>query len=205
MSTRPYLFLDVDGILHGTYMKYGFERNHTVVQKLPIDEVHPSMRPRRQDRGELPDWVARRRGIPTHVTFRTPVRTSPRLREDLAALDLDVLMLTSWLEFDSVDWFFSETGGTPFPYRKLTHPARDFDDPVGAIAARWKVDELIRTVDADPRPFIWADDDEVPLWRDELNVRYPDIPKLLIAPVYDVGLTRDHVARMREFVTAHGG
>lgn len=201
----PYLFLDVDGVLHGTHMKYGYERTCVVVERIPYADVHPANRPRQvgRDRGELPEWVARRRPTPTHVTFRTPVRTSPCLREDIAALGVDVRMLTTWLEHDAVDEFFTQTGGAVFGYAKLTFPGRDVDDPTGAVPERWKVDQVIEVLDADPRPFIWVDDDETPMWRDEIEARYPQLPKLLIAPAYDIGLTRDHVAEMREFMAAH--
>lgn len=104
MSNAPYLFLDVDGVLHGARMKYGFERTHTIRERIPYAEVHPANRTRRVGKQELPEWVARRRGAPSHVTFNTPVRVSPRLLGDIAALD------------------------------------------------------------ADPRPFIWVDDGETPVW-----------------------------------------
>lgn len=207
MSSEPYLFLDVDGIQHGTHMKYGFEQTHTIVEKLPTAQVHPAMRPQRlgSGSGELPDWVARRRGVPETVTLRTRVRTSPLLRADLAGLGADIHMLTSWLEHDSVDAFYEQTGGAVFPYTKLCHPSRLFDDPVGAVPASWKFDELTRTVDADPRPFIWADDDEVPVWREEVARRYPVPPHLLIAPDYSVGLTRHHIEQMQSFMASVTG
>lgn len=206
MTASPLMFLDVDGILHGKMMKYGYERTAIILEKIPRELVHPALRPRKLGHGgqELPDWVARRRPVPTHVTFRTPVRTSTKLREDIAALGVDVHMLTTWLEHDSVDQFFGQTGGTPFAYSKLRFPGRPLDDELGAIPERWKVDEVIRVLDADPRPFIWVDDDEVPRWREEIEGRYPDVPKLLIAPIYDVGITPRHMDLMREFVGAHG-
>jgi len=194
-------FLDVDGVLHGPQAKYGFERTHTIVTRIPIDQVHPRLRPRER-REEMPAWVASRKPKTTHVTYRTTVKTSMRLREDIAALGADVKMLTSWLEHDQVDAFFTQTGGAPFEYEKARFPGRPFDDELGAIPLRWKVDELIRILGADPRPFIWVDDEEVPMWREEIEARFPDLPKLLIAPVYDLGITAKNMALMREFVTS---
>lgn len=65
------------------------------------------------------------------------------------------------------------------------------------------MDEVIRIVDADPRPFIWVDDDEVPAYRKEIEGRYPALPNLLIAPVYDIGLTPAHLDQMRAFTAEH--
>ena len=205
MPSSPHLFLDVDGVLHGTHMKYGFERSVTIRERLPYADVHPALRPRRQSSGgELPDWVAARRGTPSHVTFNTPVRTSAKLREDIAALGVNVQMLTTWLEHDSVDDFFAQSGGASFEYSKLNFPGRRTDDPVGAVPLRWKVDQVHIKLAADPRPFIWVDDDETPTWRHEIAETYPDIPHLLIAPAYEVGITAVHMEQMREFVGEHG-
>lgn len=200
---RPHLFLDIDGVLQAPSMKYGYERTAVIRERIPMAEVHPRMRPRKFS-GEAPDWLARRRGTPTHVAFNTPVRTSPKLSEDIAVLDVDVLMLTTWLEHDSVDAFFVQSAGPAFPYSKLRFPGRDHADPLGALPERWKVDEVIRTLDADPRPFIWADDDEVPMWREEMADRYPDLPMLLIAPESNLGITSAHMDEMREFAATHG-
>lgn len=203
-GTRPHLFLDIDGILHGIQMKYGFERTSRIVERIPTAAVHPALRPKKfsSSVGEVPDWVRARRPLPEHVTFNTPVRTSMKLREDIAALGVDVHMLTTWLEHDSVDAFFAQSGGTPFAYDKLRFPGRDHGDPLGALPWAWKVDEVRRVLDTDPRPFIWIDDDEVPVWREKIEQEYAHLPQLLIAPVYDIGITHYHRDLMREFVGA---
>lgn len=207
MGTTPRLFLDIDEVLRASHLKYGYEVTRVVEEKLPIEKVHPAMRPQRLRSGfsgEVPEWVARRHAPATHVTFRTLCRVSPRLFEDIQALGVDVTMLTTWLEHDSVDAFFAAAHPS-FAYDKLTFPGRDFTDPLGAIPAAWKFDELCRSLDADPRPFIWADDDEVPIWGEKVEERYPALPKLLIAPLRDIGVTRFHMELMREFVAEHRG
>jgi hypothetical protein len=205
-TPRPYAFIDVDEVLQASAMKYGYERTAVIEEHIPTELVHPAMRPKKLRPGPdgLPAHYARNYTLPKKVRYRTPVRTSTKLRDDIAALDLDIYMLTSWLEHDSVDEFFAQSGGAPFPYKKLVFPGRDHSDPLGAVPASWKVDELIRTVDADPRPFIWLDDDEVPVWGATLEARYRDIPHLLIAPLDGIGMTPHHMELMREFVAAHG-
>ncbi|MGI0522139.1 hypothetical protein ABY45_16330 [Microbacterium maritypicum] len=112
------------------------------------------------------------------------------------SLGVDVAMLTTWLEHDSVDAFFAEVY-PEFVYEKLNLPGRDFADPLDAIPAEWKYDELCRKLDADARPFLWSDDDEVPIWGAKVEERYPDLPKR------DIGLTPFHMSLMREFVAEH--
>lgn len=204
--TAPHLFLDIDEVVRAVYLKYGFEKTISVVERIPIEQVHPAIRPRKLTvgaGGELPEWVARRRKPETHAKFVSYCKVSPKLFADIMSLGVDVTMLTSWLEFDSVDAFF-EAAYPDFVYGKLTHPGRDFTDPMGAIPAEWKYEELCRALDADPRPFIWADDDEVPIWGAKVEERYPHLPKLLLAPKRDIGLTPFHMTLMRDFVAKHG-
>lgn len=199
-SDAPYLFLDIDGVLHGTHMKYGYERTVVVRERIPREQVHPALRPRSMQ--ARPDYLERRRPAPSHVTFNTRMRVSPKLLGDLDELGLDVRMLTTWLEHDSVDAFFAQ-GPTPqFRFSKLAFTGRDVADPLGTLPERWKVDQLHLAMAQDEKPFIWVDDDEVPMWRDEIEATYPDIPKLLIAPTYDVGLTPGHVEGIRDFLDA---
>jgi hypothetical protein len=194
----PYLFLDVDGVLHGTRMKYGYEQETVVTERLARDLVHPSMRPDRYD--NLPPHVRARRRPPTHVTFRTHVRTSPVLRDDLAALPVQTLMLTTWLEHSSVDAFLAQTPGPQLPERRnLPFPGRDTD---GALPYAWKFDMLRARLEADPRPFIWVDDEAATEFREDVERFFSDVPHLLIAPNYDIGLTPNHIAQMREFLSA---
>ncbi|SDH54764.1 hypothetical protein [Microbacterium sp. 77mftsu3.1] len=208
MSAAPHLFLDIDEVVRASSLKYGHEQIRQVEEHIPTELVHPAMRPKSAhvgSGGEMPEWLARRRHkVKPRQTFRTRCRVSPKLFADIMALGVDVTMLTTWLEHDSVDAFFAECYPT-FVYEKLNFPGRDFSDPLGAIPADWKYLELCRSLDADPRPFIWADDDEVPIWRDKVEARYPDLPKLLIAPLDDIGLTPFHMTLMREFAAEHGG
>lgn len=184
---KPWLVLDVDGVLHGTAMRYGYERQVVVRERHPREDVHPYLRPRS---GRFPKLT---------VSFATPVRVSPRLFEDLAGLPVDVRMLTTWLELGSVDSFLEQTGCPVLPGRQnLAIPTRDSD---GMLPSDWKYVELVALLRADPRPVIWVDDDEVPVWGDQLRAQFPDIPMLLIAPRYEFGLTREHVEQMRAFLS----
>lgn len=187
------LYLDIDGVLHSTHMKYGYERTIVVEERVPTELVHPTLRPGKFGSGSL-----RRHSKPT-VRFETRVRVSRTLLADIRDLNVDVTMLTSWLEHDSVDAFWREAA-PDMPYRKLDFPGRDFADPLGEVAARWKIDELHVDQARASKPFVWIDDDEVPIHGDEIHARYPLTPHLLIAPVRDIGLTRFHMGQVRDFV-----
>lgn len=205
--TTPRLFLDIDEVVRAVHLKYGYEQWRTVNERIPIETVHPAMRPRKLSSGtggELPDWVAHRQRPKSHVSYSSRCRVSPKLFADIMALGVDVTMLTTWLEHDSVDAFFAEVYPS-FVYDKLNFPGRNFEDPLGEVPVEWKFDELCRSLDADPRPFIWADDDEVPIWGAKVEERYPGLPKLLLDPKPGIGLTPFHMELMREFVSAYGG
>lgn len=182
LGVRPFLFLDIDGVQHGQYMKYGYEQTRVIHQSVPVADVHPLLRARTSSHAQR---------------FRTRVRTSPRLREDLQALEVDVLSLTTWLEHDSDYTFYEQTPGGSLPrFQQLRFPGRDED---GMLPESWKYDELCRVLDDDPRPFIWADDDEVPQFADAIAREFPHLPYLLIGPDYDMGLTHDHLSLMTAF------
>lgn len=199
---KPYLFLDVDGVLHGARMQYGHERTIKVVERLPREQVHPARRPRHFSSREIVgEQAGQHYSRSEMITLSTHMRISKSLLEDLNTLPLDVLMLTTWLEHDSVHAFFQQGPVPGFSYRTLHFPDRDFEDPLGALPADWKIQQLRTKMHAEPRPFIWIDDVEVLIWGEITDREFPDIPHLLIAPEENVGLTRDDVADIRRFLS----
>lgn len=76
--------------------------------------------------------------------------------------------------------------------------------PYGATGdnGSWKGQALLRDQAADPRPFIWADDKEVPAHGAAVRTATKGTPSLLLAPEPNIGLTPTHVELMREFLTA---
>jgi hypothetical protein len=197
MTTRPlpYLILDIDEVLQASHMSYGHEMTRTIEQLVPWEQVHPLNRPRQQ--------ASRRSGKhPTFVHFRTKVRVSPKLLEDLSLLPAQVVMLTSWLEDEAAYTFLEQAtpGGRWFPTaRHLRFPGRAED---GSLSWSWKWNLLQELLAEDPRPFIWADDDEVPKWRHEVEHSYPTLPHLLLAPKRHMGLTREDTKKMAAFIAS---
>lgn len=198
MSNSAYLVLDIDGVLQAPSMRYGFEQQRVIVETHRTADVHPSLWPR--------NWhgygADRRRK--DRITFRTPVRVSPMLLADLSELPVQIVMLTTWLENESSRAFLAQA--TPdhewFPGAiHLEFPGRDAD---GMLDHAWKLALLRELLANDPRPFVWIDDDEVPLWGDAVDRDYPHLSHRMIAPSSDVGLTRDHLNSIRSFIATTG-
>lgn len=194
-SPTPHLVLDVDGVLQAPSLKYGHEQTRVITETHPTAQVHPALWPRRWH-----GYGAGRRRRDT-ITFRTPVRTSPDLLAGLAGLPAHPVMLTSWLEDGSVRFFLDQAtrdGTRWFPDATLLpHPGRDTD---GSLPYTWKLDALNTFLTGNPAPFIWADDDQVPEFRDTVDRTWPHLRHLLVGPDPDLGLTRAHVRQMRDFL-----
>lgn len=129
------------------------------------------------------------------------LRLSRGMGKALADLPAEITWLTTWQK--DADRIVAPLVGLPQGLRVLYPPADTSDsDPV------WKFTVLRRTVDADPRPFVWLDDGvntfatgsvSVREWADELSV-----PNLLIAPDPRSGLVPGQIEAISEFLTAHG-
>lgn len=195
----PYLVLDIDGVLQAPAMKYGHELSRTIVERQRTADVHPSMWPR-----SFHGYAAQRRRR-DHITFRTHVRVSPALFEDLGTLTVQVVMLTTWLENGASHEFLAQALPDRMLFPSALHlefPGRTGAD--GMIPPDWKVQQLRALLAADPRPFIWVDDDEVPVWGAVLNAELADLPHVCIGPDSNSGITREHVRSMRAFLQELG-
>lgn len=188
----PYLILDIDGVLQAPHISFGHKQKRTIEQDVPTEEVHPTLIPKR-----IGDARPYRKPF---VRFRTPVQVSPCLFEELSALPVQVVMLTSWLENCSDVPFLQQA--TPhkewFPDAlHLQFPGRASD---GTLDWAWKWDLLQELLAGAPRPFIWVDDDEIPKYGQLTDETYSELSHLLIGPHKDIGITREDVAKMRTFL-----
>lgn len=193
-AALPFLILDVDEVLQADGLRYGNEQTRVITERVPTVDVHPTQWPR--------NWhgygAERRRR--DHVTFRTPVRVSRDLFADLSALPAQIVMLTTWCEHSSVLAFLEQAteGVRWFPDAiVLPFPGRADD---GSMPAGWKYAALRELLAQDPRPFVWADDWEVPQWGDTADRDFAELPHHLVAPAPGIGLTREHVAGIRAFL-----
>jgi hypothetical protein len=170
-SRRPRirLYLDVDGVLNAGHPRWGDAVTVTV--------------------------VATRDGqrIGQRVTY------SPSLILELTLLaeefDIEIVWLTTWLVDHSVrDLTIAMNGLTGG--RSLIAPRRDGRH--GELPADWKRAAILEDLAREPGPFIWADDDEVPVHGSFVAAAF-QVPSLLLAPVFEFGLQRSDVNAIRRF------
>lgn len=172
---KPYLFLDVDGVLNA------------------LDG---------RNKGDWDDFCKKDVWAPlggvqgSHLQkFR--MRISKKMCAALAALDAEIHWATTW-EHLANDTLHELTGFNDYPVAcrmatGMTHGLLTGEE------VWWKFVEIYRIVEADPRPFIWCDDEAIPPFASE---RFRDLgqPFMLVEPDSDVGLTQEMVQRMRDFI-----
>jgi hypothetical protein len=178
-SGRPYLFLDVDGVLTVFEKDVGAD-----VEMFDDFAMH-----------EVPFEVVAgyRRSVAVWLSSSMGAR--------IARLAVDIHRVTTWEHRAGSD--IAPRCGLPpdLPVLTRVDHGEEWDQA-------WKFLAVRRVVEQDPRPFVWIDDDidfleDVSVtpraWADSISV-----PSLLIAPDARRGLPR-HLDAVDEFVRQHGG
>jgi hypothetical protein len=176
---RPYVFLDVDGVLNVLEKdigRHGEMFDDFAEHAVPFDTVS---------------------GYRRSVT----VWLSPAMAARVARLAADIHWVTTWE--DRVASTIAPRCGLPRDLPVLTR-----DDGGEEWDLDWKFVAVREAVAQDPRPFVWIDDDIDFLqdgsltpraWADSLAV-----PNLLIAPEAGTGLMAHHLDLVDEFLRQHG-
>ena len=178
-SGRPHLFLDVDGVLNAFDLDLSSD-----VERFDDFGVHEV---------EF-EFEA---GYPQ--TFI--VCLSPTMGARIAQLAVDIYWVTTWEH--RADSAIAPLCGLPRGLPVLTprDKAEEWD-------LDWKFHEVRRSVERDPRPFVWIDDD-IDYFRDRsMTVREwaagLSMPNLLIAPNAETGLLPQQLDAVEDFVRRHG-
>jgi hypothetical protein len=108
---------------------------------------------------------------------------------DTTVTDVDRALLTRSDGY--VDW--DADGGLPSGTDKAT------SDLVTLIRADRKYAALLATLRADPRPFVWIDDDATPSYDPKDFVGDLDVPHLVLATDPDYGMLKPDLDRMLAF------
>lgn len=136
-------------------------------------------------------WGARRTAVVTDTAGdRIRITWAPRLVEQLAALDVDLVFVTTWLE--DATGVLADAIGWGSHARVLRPPAGLTWPSIG-----WKADAVAADQMVNPSPFIWVDDE----LSDRHRNLWPDA--MLISPFDHIGLTPAHLEQMREFTHTH--
>ncbi len=179
-SAHPHLFLDVDGVLNAFELDLSAEGDG--FDDFASHEVE----------FEFEDGHPR--------TF--VVCLSSTMGARLARLAADIRWATTWEH--RADSAIAPLCGLPRGLPVLT--PRDEDEEWDLD---WKFLEVRRSVERDPRPFVWIDDD-IDYFRDgRLTAREwaasISLPNLLIAPDAESGLLPQQLDAVEKFVRRHGG
>lgn len=182
--TRPVLYMDFDGVVNFV----GSRTRHTKVAGLGY------LRRNGVWANKTPDetWKA------THSYGERyfNLNWSAELVRKLDELNADWLWLTSWKE-DAPEFLdpmlgVKSAGALDWDYSKATN----FNHALKFVA-------LLADQDANPRPFVWVDDEATVAF--DADAFLTPVPHLVVCPDDEVGLTADDLAAITEFVTKHGG
>lgn len=176
---KPYLFLDVDGVLNALdgLNKGDWDDFKKVKVEAPLGGVY---------------------GI---GGYRFTMRFSKTMCAALAALDVEIHWATTW-EHLANENLWRHTGLNDYPVAcrmatGMTHGIATGEE------IWWKWVQIRKMLEVDPRPMIWCDDEAIPAHAHEW-LEANGVAHLLIAPDEKVGLTRDHLRRCREFIAMYG-
>lgn len=172
----PYVFLDVDGVVNVSGPLLRDPWGDGFTKKIRIDH-----------------------GAGYAERYR--LRLSRALGAALAALPASIVWLTTW-EQHANRHVGGHIGLSPRPHLARTGP---YDTPTWDDPAAWKAVALAHHVRADPRPFVWVDDDAqtpdalryVEGVADEVRVAH-----LIVTPDENFGLTPEQVAEIAAFVAS---
>lgn len=171
---RPYLFLDVDGVLNA------------------LDGLN---------RGDWPDFKKHKvhLPIPGYSEWRKfTVRVSPKMCQALAELPVDIRWATTWE--DQANATLRELTGFPkHPVACRVGETEQTMQGLVVVEKHWKWLDIQVQLEADPRPLVWIDDEDIP-WNAAADLRLRGIPHLFIKPVSEIGITRAHVDEVRTFL-----
>ncbi|WP_404430677.1 hypothetical protein LG299_12430 [Microbacterium lacus] len=181
----PVLLLDVDGVVQAPGLRHEWPDARPVTVRLKGD-VYPR----------------------TGGSF--PITVSNKLFQAVEALGVQVWWATSWSDEGAIHGLIEQTGLTSVAprlaaSRVLSHPPRNVWE--GYLPDHWKVTGMIRPVlEAEPRPFILADDIFAGHTYRQMLSWYVDdeLPRLFIQPDPRRGLTRAHLVQMANWLGDQG-
>jgi len=168
------LYFDFDGVVNAT------EPLHELVQEfhIPIDG-------------------SQHLAPVNHITYAPfVVETMERFR---AEHGLELVWSTTWNEFNHVLKLAAYLGG--LDGGRVLPAALNVEATNKAEWTAWKAEAIIADQAADPKPFVWVDDNAHQFWGDKVR-ELTSAPSLFITPNSHTGLTVEDLNAIDEFLTA---
>lgn len=171
MTDRPYLFLDVDGVLNATQAPLVGEWNDFKSHKVRLDHGG---------------------GLRSTYTLHL----SREMCAALLALDVDIRWVTTW-EHHANTLLRKHTGFPHFPVAASASDAKTGWSNAGH--QNWKWSGVQTILEIAPRPTIWIDDEAIPEvagdWMSDRRISH-----MLIVPDSTVGITPKQIDRIAGFL-----
>ena len=168
--TRARLYLDIDGCVNADALTWGDREAATI---------------RVRYGGGF--------GMLEQITYsRAQLAAIETLRGEF---DVEVIILSTWLEDGHIHQLQKKLGAL-HGARWLPIPPRE--GPTQELPDGWKLAALLADHAEHPGPFIWVDDDEVPVHGGAVAAAVSE-PVLLLAPNSSLGLTPAHLEQARAF------
>lgn len=168
LTVRPVLYLDWDGVInfYGSRNQYSKRSGFSYMRRGSAYDLINHHDPN--------SFVDYSRG-----SF--PLNWSAELLKKLAALPVEIVILSTWRHsfvklVEATQWELEN-------YRVL-----DWEDGPKDREHSGKIDALLADQLANPRPFIWADDEAHEFYTDEHRALLSHVPQLLLAPDENIGL-----------------
>lgn len=168
---RPRLFLDIDGVINAPNPPWPSTTTFT---------------------------ISDHRGSGYVVNY--PITVAPAMVAEIdqlrADFDLELVILSTWLENRAIITDLTTALGALRGGRLLTVPRPKLS---GWRPPTWKRDALLGDLDREPGPFIWVDDQDVPVHGAFVKGAL-EVPSLLLASEPEHGITPGDVVAMRLFL-----
>lgn len=179
---KPVLFLDIDGVINV------IPRNRGNINKLPHLRVWD-------------EWK-------TVEILTYPITYSPQLIAHLNRISkkVEIVWLTTWRE-QAIKDFAPVVGLDAFRHidpRGSEYPWGSQLSFAGPTDLRWwKLNGVLDELNSVGRPFIWIDDDLRSPTKKYVRklAEEQDVPNLMFMPYDTMGIERDHIERIDEFLS----
>lgn len=115
----------------------------------------------------------------------------------LAKHNVEVVFVSSWCDNLHILRVMDKLGY--FPNARVLHGVTNASGKTRRDRNNWKYDAILADLKGDAVPFVWVDDEAVPVFKKAMRATLPDADKLLLAPLSWHGVTHGMLSDMDAF------